>query len=170
MNPNTNDMNNLRLYNQVMGTNITKGGTSIADLQRNINNDNYDTHVRVDENSDGIIDTKNDRKNIHKLVSNINDSLENIKPKKKRKSNDTETDTIDETPKPSYKKIIFDKFKEPLLLLFIYFLLSQGFIKNLFGMYFKQINPSDNGDVSIFGILIYGTILTTIFMITKHFL
>jgi hypothetical protein len=170
MNPNTNDMNNLRLYNQVMGTNITKGGTSIADLQRN--QGNYDTHVRVDENSDDIIDTKSDKKNIHKLVSNINDSLDNIKPKKKKtkKKEDTDTETIEDVPKPSYKKIIFDKIKEPLLLLFIYFLLSQGFVKNLFGMYFKQINPNDDGQVSIFGILIYGTILTIIFMISKHFL
>lgn len=170
MNSNANDMNNLRLYNQVMGTNIMKGGTSITDLQRN--QDNYDTHVRVDENSDGIIDTKSDKKNIHKLVSNINNSLDNIKPKKKKnkKKDDTETETNEDEQKPSYKKIIFDKIKEPLLLLFIYFLLSQGFVKNLFGMYFKQINPNDDGQVSFFGILIYGTILTIIFMITKHFL
>ena len=92
-------------------------------------------------------------------VSKINKSIDKI--------NDDQTsteETIDIKPK---KSKIPQFLKEPLLLLTLYVILSLSFVKNFFGKYIQFINPNENGDVSILGIIIYGTILTMLFFFSK---
>ena len=65
---------------------------------------------------------------------------------------------------------IFDdlfNLKEVALLFGIYFLLSQEMVKDLFAQYFTSLNPDDTGKVGVKGVIIYGLILTVLFMVLK---
>jgi hypothetical protein len=61
-------------------------------------------------------------------------------------------------------------FKDPLLLLIIYFILSQAVIRQFFGNYISFINPGEDGVVSQIGIIIYGSIMILLFMLIKKFI
>jgi hypothetical protein len=162
---NQSNKDNLKLYNQMMGI----GSTPIVELQGE-NTEKFDNHVAIDNESDGIVDMKKkEKKKMKKIISNINNSLDKIKKKKKETDTESEND-ISKPEKQSIKKKIYDKIKEPFLLFGLYILLSQSFIKSLFGMYFTQINPNDSGQVSIYGVLIYGTLLTSLFMLIRYFM
>jgi hypothetical protein len=68
---------------------------------------------------------------------------------------------------------IFDdlfNLKEFIILFGVYFLLSQEMIKDLFDNYFTSLNPDDSGRVNVKGVIIYGLILTILFMILKKFI
>ena len=106
---------------------------------------------------------------------------------------DIDKDDISKTDKQDYKKIIkrnvenmmaengvpessnltsyiFDdlfNIKEVALLFGLYFLLSQEMIKDLFAQYFTSLNPDDTGKVGVKGVIIYGLILTILFMVLK---
>jgi hypothetical protein len=43
-------------------------------------------------------------------------------------------------------------------------------IKDLFGSYFTCLNPDDEGKVGVKGVIVYGLILTIIFMLSKKYL
>jgi hypothetical protein len=43
-------------------------------------------------------------------------------------------------------------------------------IKDLFANYFTCLNPDDEGKVGIKGVIVYGLILTIIFMLSKKYL
>lgn len=57
--------------------------------------------------------------------------------------------------------------KDFFLLFGIYFLLSQDMIKELFSQYFTSLNPDDFGRINVKGVIIYGLILTTLYIISK---
>jgi len=61
-------------------------------------------------------------------------------------------------------------WKEPLLLLIIYLLLSQAIVRQTVGKYIPQLNPSADGTVSFVGVLIYGILLVTVYFILKKIL
>jgi hypothetical protein len=42
-------------------------------------------------------------------------------------------------------------------------------IKDFFSKYFNSLNPDDEGKIGIGGVIIYGLILTVLFMIIKKF-
>ena len=70
----------------------------------------------------------------------------------------------------SMTSYIFDdlfNLKEFIILFGIYFLLSQEMVKDLFGQYFTSLNPDDSGKVHVKGVIIYGLILTVLFMVLK---
>lgn len=119
---------------------------------------------------------------IRSLINDVNHSLESYSPRqnyiRKRKIEDSDdtTDTNqneDEDTEEVQHKVglygeLVNMLKEPFLLIFIYVLLSQSFIKKLFSGYFNQLHTNpETGGVPITGVLIYGVILTTIFMISR---
>jgi len=68
---------------------------------------------------------------------------------------------------------IFDDcfgIKDFILLFSIYFILSQEMIKDLFSSYFTSLNPDDDGKVGVKGVILYGLILTILFMLLKKYL
>lgn len=70
----------------------------------------------------------------------------------------------------SLSSYIFDdlfNLKEFIILFGVYFLLSQEMIKDLFAQYFTSLNPDDTGKVNVKGVIIYGLILTILFMVLK---
>jgi len=61
-------------------------------------------------------------------------------------------------------------FREPIVILLLYILLSQAAVKDTIGTYIKQINPDIEGKVSFAGVLIYGVIFAALFALIKKFI
>ena len=59
--------------------------------------------------------------------------------------------------------------KDFIVLFGVYFLLSQEMIKDLFAQYFTSLDPDENGKIHVKGVIIYGLILTILFMIIRKF-
>lgn len=59
-----------------------------------------------------------------------------------------------------------EMFREPLILVIVYVILSTDIIKNTIGEYIPQIKPKD-GSVNFIGYLIYGIILAILFTVIK---
>lgn len=110
-------------------------------------------------------------KHINKIVSDINESLNKL-------DEDDESDLIDlehlETVQESTKKISWSTIpswvKEGILLITIYMLLSVKAVYEFIGSQIRAVSASETGVVSIWGIFLYGVILTTIFLLAKFLL
>ncbi len=121
--------------------------------------------------------------NVSKKSVNDNDftddSDESYKKKKKKKNKeksikeDVQEYVEKSNPLPStnnYIPWIFDdcfNYKDFLVLFILYFILSQEMIKDFFAKYFTSLNPDDEGKVGIQGVIIYGLILTVLFMVIR---
>ena len=105
-----------------------------------------------------------------------------LKKHKKNKKKEKEIDikeTIEdfvinnETPNPTnYINWFFDdclNYKDFLILFILYFVLSQEMIKDFFARYFTCLNPDDEGKIGVQGVIIYGLILTILFLVIKKF-
>lgn len=57
--------------------------------------------------------------------------------------------------------------RDPLIIVVLFFLLSQPFVKTMIGRYVKQIQPGSDGAVSNVGVLIYGVVLAVLFYVSK---
>ena len=103
---------------------------------------------------------------IEELIRDINNglSIDNI---------DYKYD-IDTKKNESYKEKIFKYIpvvtREPILLVIIYYLMSQQFFKNYIGQYINRINQDSSGKVSNTGVIMYGMLLATIFAVLKFLL
>ena len=77
---------------------------------------------------------------------------------------DAEADPITDALQDGYGMMII----EPLLLLTIYVILSQPFAINFASNYIDQLNPNEDGTISLMGIIIYGVILVLMFMVLRR--
>lgn len=68
------------------------------------------------------------------------------------------------------KSFLNINYKEFALLFFVYFLLSQEMIKDGFALYFTSLNPDNTGRIGVKGVIIYGLLLTTIFILLRNYL
>jgi hypothetical protein len=98
---------------------------------------------------------------IDELAKDINDNL--------NEKEEFDTDS-EEKDSDNFTLSIPNNFKDPLLLLIIFVILSQSSVRQLFGKYITFINPDEEGVVSLMGIVIYGVILVTIYMLIKKLL
>jgi hypothetical protein len=60
--------------------------------------------------------------------------------------------------------------REPLIILVLYVVLSQAFVYKTVGKYIPQINPDGTGEVSFYGVIIYGLLLAITYALAKRFL
>jgi len=139
----------------------------ISNLREN-NIDLYDNMSKKSSNYDIDNESYND-----------SESENNYKKKKKKKNKEKTLkedvqDYIEKSnPLPStnnYIPSIFDdyfNYKDFLVLFILYFILSQDMIKDFFARYFSSLNPDDEGKVNIQGVIIYGLILTVLFIIIR---
>lgn len=80
---------------------------------------------------------------------------------------------MSENPIPStnsYIKLLFSdcfNYKDFLILFVLYFVLSQEMIKDFFAKYFTSLNPDMEGKINVQGVIIYGLILTILYMIIR---
>jgi hypothetical protein len=118
--------------------------------------------------------TKNE-KSIRHLVNDLNSSLNKGGDAsiKNNTTNDTETSSSDDSDSDNNEgqsvfSSIFGFVKEALLLVVIYAILSQAFVRRTIGTYIPQIIPVGDQPVTIVGHLIYGSILAIIFCVIKR--
>ena len=155
-----------QLFSQPNTNNNMGGGTSIADLQKmkpltQPSQPQPPQHYLPPQNPQDNYD----RNKIRFLVNNLNRSLEDFEPSKYNDSEDSEIETETESKhEKKSRSILMYYLKEPLLLILIYVIMSQGFVKKSIGNYISYVNPSDSGYISLIGYLIYGTILTILFL------
>ncbi len=146
-------------------TNNKSMGSSIEQLKK------HNTRIEQYKNeSKKITDTDVDRDDIKNLVKDINRSLEDFDGSKSE-SDESETDDIEniEENKP-VNSYIPEFVKEGLLIIIIYVLLSQEFVRNNIGKFITYINPDDTGKIYIIGYISYGTILAILFLFFKKVL
>ncbi len=70
----------------------------------------------------------------------------------------------------SWSRWFFDEcfnYKDFIILFILYFILSQEMIKDFFAKYFTSLNPDNEGKIGIQGVIIYGLILTVLFMVLR---
>lgn len=132
------------------------------------------------------------RQKIRRLVSDINRSLDDYAPSKNHNTDsdrgsindDINNNDIDDMEKVDeildkskceannslYNQYVPNWLKEPLLIIVLYVILSQGFVRRTLGEYITYINPQPDGTIPLIGYIIYGTILAVLFVIFKYIL
>jgi hypothetical protein len=105
--------------------------------------------------------------NIEDLATDISNSLPSV-PQGYEQFEDGVVD--EEEQSGGYLSMIPSQLVDPLLIIVIYAILSQTVVRENIGRYVTQINPDASGDVSLLGILIYGTVLAVLFVLTKRLL
>lgn len=69
-----------------------------------------------------------------------------------------------------YLNRIPEVLREPLIIIFLFIILSQSSVKNKIGEYVRQINPGPDGTVSFAGIFIYAIIFALLYVLLKKLL
>lgn len=123
----------------------------------------YQNNADFDEYTDG---------NIKDLVNDINKDLDRFIPSRSRDTDDDDSDDTEKyiQPRKSIRQYIPVFAKEMMLILVLYVLLSQGFVKKAITKHITYLQPNQDGGVSMFGIVIYGTILSILYIIFKKIL
>ena len=134
-------------------------------------------------------ESSQDENNLENCLDNNIEDEDEIFDDKKHKKKNKNKEKLDEIIKDNIENFVEDKIpvknsknmlsylfddcfgvKDFILLFSIYFILSQDMIKDLFSGYFTCINPDDEGKVGVKGVIVYGLILTIIFMLSKKYL
>jgi hypothetical protein len=171
MNPMGQDPQLIKSITRELINNLKENNLSLHD-------DNTTYHSKKTKNN---ID--NDDKNSNNYdLSDGTENFENTHHKNKtKKSKKTYKDEIQkgiehmlsENGVPASENVssyIFDdlfNIKDFVILFGVYFLLSQEMIKDLFAQYFTSLDPDDTGKVHVKGVIIYGLILTILFMVLR---
>jgi hypothetical protein len=143
-------------------------GNKLKKINININDTEGDFGDNDNEDEDDIISLiKDNIVSDNKIVKSVTNEI--IKKNKKANKKIINNDGSTSKPIPSILNRYFN-VKEFALLFFIYFFLSQDMIKDGFSTYFTSLNPDEYGRVGAKGVIIYGLILTTLFMVLKYYL
>lgn len=138
------------------------GGTSIDQLMEIDNNSHYSSR------GEGVMDNYRDQivqqRNINEFVSELNKQ----KPREEIHEPEIELDDLLEEPEIELQQDNgwWELIRDPLIILVLYFILSQSFVFNGISKVIPQLIPTETG-VSNLGILIYGIILGILFMVVK---
>ena len=145
------------------------------EMQNNYRNDEIQNNYRNDTQNNYINEVQNNYRNdvtddigknkIKDLALDINKDLE----EKENINNNTEESILSDTEnnKSNNEKYIKHFLYEPLLLLIIYLIFSQDFVRKFIANYISYLNPKSDGTISIIGVIIYGIILVTIYTLSK---
>ena len=124
-------------------------------------------------NKDDDDDYNDDNDDKHTVKS---DKSTSSKRKKKEGIQETIEDFVINNELPNVETQVghvqwfFDEcfnYKDFLILFVLYFVLSQEMIKDFFSKYFTSLNPDSEGKVGVQGVIIYGLILTVIYMLVR---
>jgi hypothetical protein len=163
--------NNISLHddNTTYNSNFTKRSNN-KKIEKKIDNFDYSNDNYDDDNYDNLNYDENNSNQSHPIIKNkkikkIYEYKDDLK--KGFEHMMTENGVPASSNVSSY---IFDdlfNLKEFIILFGVYFLLSQEMVKDLFAQYFTSLNPDDSGRVHVKGVIIYGLILTILFMVLK---
>jgi hypothetical protein len=189
MNPNMNiNQNNINqdFLNNMSNDNLINIANSIDTLPLNGTNlvDYNNTNNFYDQRNKNTDNTSLIKSLTKEIISNMkenglddNFSLDDNIPSKSNKNKDfketLEDFVTEKNPIPSTNGYIhsimndYINYKDFILIFAIYFVLSQEMVKDFFGNYFNSLNPDSEGKVNIQGVIIYGLILSTLFIVLK---
>jgi hypothetical protein len=116
----------------------------------------------VDKPQRGNIDNR-----LSNVVSEINDDISDL--------DDDELDKLisknyDVPENKSKKTKIPGIIRDPLTIVALYCILSLSVVKNNIAKYIPQIEPGDDGQPRLSGIIMYGIILAILFVIVKNYI
>jgi hypothetical protein len=158
-------VNNISLHddNTTYNSNFTKNSNKKKSDNFDSSNDNYDNYdnLNYDETNSNQLSDKPKNKKIKKIYEYKDDLKRGFEHMM------TENGVPASSNVSSY---IFDdlfNLKEFIILFGVYFLLSQEMVKDIFAQYFTSLNADDSGRVHVKGVIIYGLILTILFMVLK---
>ncbi len=152
------------------------GGTPITQLRKDL--------VQKDLESNYSFDSIKTSTDIRQLVDEINNKDNNLNndvksvnsdiSEKKDTISDTDTDSDESTTSKKEKKIkksktsyIKDLIYDGVILLVIFILMSQSFVKNFIGKHVKVINVNAEGYVPFTGVVAYGVIFVLVFLSSR---
>ena len=153
-------------------------GTLITDLlKKNYTEDNIEDDIE-DENNN------NDYKGIQKLAKDVNISLQELEKSDNNRKHNIELDNdvnytqLTENKTDDDNDITIETveycndyvytFVEILLLLTVYVVMSQPFIVLNVSKYITHLQPVDDGVIRLSGIIIYGLILSLLFIAVRY--
>lgn len=123
------------------------------------------------------VDSESSYASIRELANDVNNSLQALEKLEKNKKNNDSDESEEELDPDSETNIVLaeieaehDYLKLPiefLLLLTLYVIMSQPFVFSLASSYIKQLVPKSDGEISMSGIIIYGLIMTIMFMVVR---
>lgn len=124
-------------------------------------------------------DSDSSYSNIKELAEEVNSTLKALDKleSKKHKKTETETEEDELTNDNTDSDIILEEVEieqdylklltEFLMLLTLYVIMSQPFVLSYASTYITQLNPNEEGTINMTGIIIYGLILTVLFMVLR---
>ena len=189
---NNNMMNNNMPNNNMMNNNMNggqpqQGGGSIVDslFAPQLTGSSTGGSIReVQQQSDQYYESPKsprkhrqydgDKDEIRKLARNVNKSLDDFQTSKIHTDEEKTEEEIEFDEKTDKKKneddySILGIGKEMILIVIIYVILSQGFVRRSIANYIPQLNPNADGVIPFTGYVIYGSILATIFVFFRYF-
>lgn len=146
--------NNMSLYDNSSINSYRDGKITNDDY----NDDNYSSHSYNKSNKGNKGKSKSKNK-VKDVVETIEDFVINGETDGTKSYSD-------------YAGWFFDEcfnYKDFLVLFILYFVLSQEMIKDFFAKYFSSLNPDYEGKIGIQGVIIYGLLLTVLFMVVRKF-
>lgn len=141
----------------------------LTDTQRDENNDNVSEYSNMRE-------LANDVNNSLEALEQIENNTKNKKRKNKKAKSDIENqenqDVLNDESKITLDTLETENdylklFIEFLLLLTLYVIMSQQFVVGFASNYITQLNPDEEGAISMMGIIIYGLIMTIMFFVIR---
>jgi hypothetical protein len=165
------------ILNGLKENNMSLYDNSSINSYKNYNNQYYKNNNDNDNNNDNCRDNENETDDINENLSKSSKKFKNSKIKNKVKEvvetiEDFVTDTKLINSTKTYSESawwFFDEYfnKDFLVLFILYFILSQEMIKDFFAKYFTSLNPDNEGKIGVQGVIVYGLILTILYMIIK---
>jgi len=173
-----NNIDSLSMSNPNMQQRMDLNGTNLMDLSVSRQEDNSSlikslTKEIISNLKDSNIDLYDKKDRFDSESESESSSRKRKKKKDKSMKEDLQDYMEEQNPVPStnkYLSMIFsDSFnvKDFFLLFGLYFLFSQNMIKDFFAKYFSCLNPDEDGKVHIQGVIVYGLLLTVMFMLLK---
>jgi len=163
-----NDIRNLQdvnLANYNVGQNIQK--EQAHDASQMVYQAQHMPYYTIDENGDlkfikpGVPRNATDAEELARdLNENLPDTFASVSEVTDEKANTNRFNIMSRIP---------STFRDPLIILVIFILLSLPIVRETIGTYIPQINPDGEGKIGFTGILIYGIVLVALFMLVKRF-
>jgi magnesium-transporting ATPase (P-type) len=115
-------------------------------------------------------------RDIDMIARDVNDSLDDTpqeqhhsEKSKHSKNKDKKTEKND-AKKETFMSKIPEILREPLIIVFIYIILSTNIVKKTLSSYIPQIRPTTDGNILFVGIFVYALIMAICFIVIKKLL
>jgi len=150
-------INNLKENNMSIYDNTSINSRKSADLNKDDNDDDDDDPTVKSVKSDKSTSSKRKKK------EGIQETIEDFVINNETPNMETQVGHV---------QWFFDEcfnYKDFIILFGIYFILSQEMIKDFIARYFSCLNPDDEGKIGVQGVILYGLLLTVLYMIIRKF-